>query len=94
MLSGKFVTGWPILFYGSGSKGRQYRRGHIIGYGERATGMAERIEKKNDPALSQSQALAGEQITTADAARALARWQRRTPDLLQRLEQIRRARRS
>lgn len=56
--------------------------------------MAERIEKKNDPALSQSQALAGEQITTADAARALARWQRRTPDLLQRLEQIRRARRS
>lgn len=53
--------------------------------------MSDRTQK-NDPALSESQALAGEKITTADAARALAKWRRRMPDLERRLEQIRRAR--
>lgn len=54
--------------------------------------MSDRIQKQDDPALNERQAVTGEKITTADAARALAKWSRRTPDLEQRLEQIRHAR--
>lgn len=51
--------------------------------------MAERIKRKNDPALSQKEAEKGFKVTASDVARARAKWKRRLPNLEAKLKRAR-----
>lgn len=51
--------------------------------------MADKIKRKNDLALTKSEAESGSKISAGDVARALAKWKRQFPNLEARLKRAR-----